>query len=220
MTERTMDCLGCREALLELEADELDSAQAKACYAHLAVCPACRAWYQDGLRLRRQLAEIGGQEAVSPGWVAMQLRRARSGSGVPTVRQRLVAGVAAVGILVGGGLALYDWRPAQTDPPVTGPENGEVQEFRLAIDAERRLEGVRFQVEVPEGFELEGHPSQRRVSWEGDLEPGANRLTLPVRGIPGAEVEQGELVTRIEHEGRSQELRLPVTLVQPHERES
>ncbi|ABM61224.1 anti-sigma factor family protein [Halorhodospira halophila] len=221
MTERTMDCRECRASLLELEAGELDSARAERCHAHLAACPACRAWHHDGLRLRRHLASLDRRDAVSPGWVAAQLRRARvehtTGS---TVRQRLVAGVAAVAILAGGGLALYDRQPTHPEPPLAETGEGEVQEVRLAIDAERRMEGVRFHVEVPDGFELAGQPSRRLISWEGDLEPGANRLTLPVRGVPGAGIEEGELVTRIEHEGRSRELRLPVTLAQRRESES
>ncbi|HEY3486764.1 MAG TPA: zf-HC2 domain-containing protein [Gammaproteobacteria bacterium] len=83
-----------------------------------------------------------------------------------------------------------------------------VKVVTLAVDSDRSVNEVRFTIELPDGIEIAGYPGQTRLSWEGRLEAGLNRLTLPL--IAHREAHEGVLKTRIEYAGGGQELTLPL----------
>ncbi|QIT56713.1 hypothetical protein HC341_16840 [Aquisalimonas sp. 2447] len=166
---------------------------------HLGQCPACRAHVADVRALQRALAD--GDRSGMPAATRQRLLRSR----------HVTAFTGAAGVAAGVVLAVVVtllW--PGTDHP--GEEVARVDDsdwrtttVQMEFRTERALSGVRFSLELPEGTELEGHPGQRRLSWEDDLEAGANRLRIPLilTNEPG-----GELVARLEHDGRSRELRL------------
>lgn len=166
---------------------------------HLSHCPACRAHVADVRALQRALGT--GDHTGMP---AAARRRLLRGPG--PLRAAGLAGAAAAAVLA---VAVFLLRPG--DEPA-GPGLATVDDtgwrsttVQLEFRAKEALSGVHISLELPEGTQVEGHPGRRRLSWEDDLEPGANRLRIPliVTGEPG-----GELVARLEHQGRSRELRV------------
>jgi hypothetical protein len=87
--------------------------------------------------------------------------------------------------------------------PVAGVKN-----ISLAIDSDRAVSAVTFTIELPEGVELDGYPGQSRLSWQGQLQAGLNRLTLPL--ITHPQMREGVLKARIEYEGGGRVLELPL----------
>jgi hypothetical protein len=90
------------------------------------------------------------------------------------------------------------------------PSQG-VKNISLAIDSDRVVSEVTFTIELPAGVEVDGYPGQTRLSWQGQLQAGLNRLTLPL--ITRDQLREGVLKARIEYAGGGRELNLPL---QPH----
>ena len=88
-----------------------------------------------------------------------------------------------------------------------------VKNISLAIDSDRAVSAVTFTIELPAGVELDGYPGQSRLSWQGQLQAGLNRLTLPL--ITRDQLQEGVLKARIEYAGGGRELNLPLRLHTP-----
>lgn len=210
-----VECREVRQRLDSLETGEVPGTEASRCRSHLAECPACRAYQADLALLRARLAALPAPEP-EPAWIAGVLRRATAGRRPRrhAARLRWAAVAAAVAVTA---ILLTQWpeppAPSAGEAVVLTGSNGAVHTVGIAIDSPRALDGVSFTVLVPDGFEVDGYPSRRELNWEGRLEPGANRLSLPLRAMGGG---TGEVVTRIEYAGGGRELRLPVT-TQPAE---
>ncbi len=194
--------MDCRTLQTDLDAI-LDGSRGQATLTgartHLNQCAACRAHVADVRTLQRALAtgELGGM----PADVRQRLLRNRH---TPVLTG--VAGVAA-GVVLAAVVVLL-WPDADSPgDQVVAVDDGDWQTTTVQLDfrSERALTGVRFSLELPDGTEVKGHPGQRVLSWEDDLDQGANRLRIPLvlTNEPG-----GELVARLEHDGRSRELRL------------
>ena len=64
---------------------------------------------------------------------------------------------------------------------------------------------------------LDGFDDERHVGWQADLEPGSNLLSLPVVARTAG---KGRLVAVIEHEGRTQQVAVDLTVAEPKESRS
>lgn len=83
----------------------------------------------------------------------------------------------------------------------------EARDVGLVIDAERSMEGATVTLHLSGGIDLAGFGEQRRISWQTNLEPGANLLSLPVIAHS---VEGGTLTALVEHEARTRSVAVKV----------
>lgn len=189
------DCRTVQQDIDALLAGEHGHAAAEEAHRHLANCPACRAYLSDVRTLRETLASAGPD--AMPGAIRRRLlhrqRRAwQAGTGVAAALALVT--VLATSLWQGGdapeGNPSEDWREVTVN---------------LRLDSREALSQVRIRLELPEGVVVDGHPNRTTIAWTDDLEAGDNRLRVPLllRGEP-----TGELIARLEHQGRSRELRL------------
>lgn len=184
---------------------ELNADQAAALQAHAEACPACRARAGEFRALRAALAGMPAP-ALSSERAERLLKTAR-----PRRRMHPALAAAAAFALAALILPFADWNR-------TGPEIGEaaataeisvplnqLRTVRLALSSQRTLDDATVVLELPPGVELQGRPAQRVLRWQTDISAGNNQLSLPLIAYkPGT----GELVARIEHDGKSREMRL------------
>jgi hypothetical protein len=112
--------------------------------------------------------------------------------------------VAALAIVLLGPQQLSDDTPRI--PEVTVALH-EARDVGLVIDAERSMEGATVTLHLSGGIDLAGFGEQRRISWQTDLEAGANLLSLPVIAHS---VEGGTLTALVEHEARTRRVAVKV----------
>jgi hypothetical protein len=99
---------------------------------------------------------------------------------------------------------------------VTAPAPGitlalnEVRSVDVLVDSERDLRGATVRVAVSGGLSLEGFEDEREIRWQTDLERGRNVLTLPVIARSAG---AGRLVAHIEHEGRTRQVTVDLTVL-------
>lgn len=191
-----MDCHSVQDALDDLRDGRLNARSAAQARGHLRECPACAAQAADAERLR---AVLGGPVVPLRPAVLEGLRR-RAGDG----RRRLTAAASLV-LAVAAGALWWGQQAAAPTPTDWLADGWESRTVHLALDSERALEGVQFSLELPTGVEVQGHPGRSSLHWQDDLTVGANRLSVPLVLQAGA---GGEVVARVEHEGRSRELRV------------
>ena len=186
------------EDLLNEHADAaLTEAQRGEVDAHLAACDDCSAaWRAAGaLRRHRALPTPVPSSAVIAKIAAMRQ---------PTrVRKRMSPWVAAVGGALAAGLALiaFDYfhsariERGSTVPSVTMSLN-ETRDVSVNIDSPEAFMDVDVRVLLAGGIELEGLHGRRELKWKTDLEPGINRLTLP---IFASDVSGGKILVAVGH---------------------
>ena len=170
------------EGLLNEHADTgLTPAQRKDVEAHLAACEACStAWHAArALRRHRALPTL----LPSPDLIAKiaAIHQARG------AKKRVSPRVAAIGGALAAGIALvaFDYYRTVVDirvrpvPSVTMALN-ETRDVRVTIDSPEAFMNVEVRVLLAGGIELEGLRGRRELKWQTELEPGINRLTLPI----------------------------------------
>jgi hypothetical protein len=116
----------------------------------------------------------------SPGFAARVLHTAAAPAWRPALGMALAATLV---IAVAGGVWLAERGAAPvtpTEPRLVLLAAGEVQPVSLVFRSPRALSGVTIHVQLPDGVELAGHPARTELSWQADLQVGANRLDLPV----------------------------------------
>lgn len=189
-----MDCRTLQHDLDALLAGEHGPESTEAAKHHLSGCPACQAYADDVRALQRALAASAGGEM--PAATRRRLLHRRT--------HRPAMAAAAV-FLAAGAALIWQQLGQDTGPAAPGDAEWTTATVRLDLQSANALTDVQFRLELPEGTQLDGHPGQRSLSWRDDLHAGSNQLTIPliVSGEP-----QGELVARLEHDGRSRELRL------------
>lgn len=102
-------------------------------------------------------------------------------------QKRMSPWVAAVGGALAAGIALValDYYRTVVDvrvppvPSVTMSLN-ETRDVSVNIDSPEAFMDVEVRVLLAGGIELEGLGGRRELKWKTDLEPGINRLTLPI----------------------------------------
>lgn len=203
--------------LKELAPDELLGLQ-----QHLASCPRCASYdrqMQAVVACLKGLSVSTGDDLKSERveqLIEQAYHRYRTAA---RGRQALVATLLAG--FIGGILfwaAVSQVRVESSYPVISHtqtiflPTEG-VKNISLAIDSDRAVSDVTFTIELPAGVELDGYPGQSRLSWQGQLQAGLNRLTLPL--ITRDQLQEGVLKARIEYAGGGRELNLPLRLHTP-----
>lgn len=176
-----MRCEDIEELLNEHAATALTPAQRKNVEAHLATCNECStAWHAASALYRHRALPTPPPSAALIARIAA-IRRPRR------VTKRMSPWVAAVGGALAAGIALvaFDYYRAGVDdrvrtvPSLTMSLN-ETRDVSVTIDSPQAFMDVEVRVLLAGGIELEGFHGRRELKWKTDLEPGINRLTLPI----------------------------------------
>lgn len=200
-----------------LDTESLDT-PAPEVLEHLAECAACRrAWAQA--RTVQETLRAFPEPPVPPGFAERVLaftdisrerrpHRAAWGWGLALAASLLLG--------IGIGIALV-WN---THAPPDGyqvrngavlVQAGTVTTVRIALDAARPIQDVGFVVNVPAGMELQGHPGEQQVAWNGALAAGRNVLALQlIAAKPGT---SGTLETELHYGERNSSFKLHVVAV-------
>ena len=93
----------------------------------------------------------------------------------------------------------------------------ETRNVDVLIDSERELKGATIRIAASGSIALDGFDDERHVDWQADLEPGSNLLSLPVVALTAG---KGRLVAVVEHDGRTQQVAIDLTVVEPKESRS
>jgi hypothetical protein len=88
----------------------------------------------------------------------------------------------------------------------------EVRNVDVLIDSDRELKGATIRVAASGSIVLDGFDDERQIDWQADLERGANLLSLPVVARAAG---KGRLVAVIEHEGRTRQVAIDLSVVDP-----
>jgi hypothetical protein len=204
-----MHCTEVHNLLEDYLDHQLEPVCRKHLVDHLDKCISC----QDELRQRRKLLSRLRQlplEAPAPDYAARALHRAQQKH-----QQRQRVFLTGFGSALAAGLALWAvvafWQPFN-DARVPGIRTvtlqiEQVQTMNLAFNVPERFDKVRFLLELPPGVTLANRPGEQTIAWEDRLEPGRNLLRLPLIAKQGA---KGELVTRIEVDGKQKIFRIPI----------
>jgi len=121
---------------------------------------------------------------------------------------------AALGGAVAAALMLVLLRPVDTTDP-RQPLALTLHEMRnvdVLIDSDRELKGATIRVAASGSIVLDGFDDERQIDWQADLERGANLLSLPVVARAAG---KGRLVAVIEHEGRTRQVTIDLSVVDP-----
>ena len=126
--------------------------------------------------------------------VLAAVRRARVRAYAPALGAALAASLA-----LGIGIAVQlDRKPeAQPAPAHTVTlAAGTMSPVRLRFRSPRALDGVTIRLQLPQGVELAGHPGRSELTWQTNLQAGANLLELPMISQGG---EGGLLTASLGH---------------------
>jgi hypothetical protein len=111
--------------------------------------------------------------------------------------------VAAIGGALAAGIALVAfnyYRSAQIEGDATTPSLtmslNETRDVSVTIDSPEAFMDVEVRVLLAGGIELEGLHGRRELKWKTDLEPGINRLTLP---IVASDSSGGKILVAVGH---------------------
>lgn len=171
---------------------------------HTQDCPDCRQLAQDYMPMLTALRGLPAPEM--PAGLADRLLDRRRGR--TPVRAMAVA--ASLCLAVALALMLGPRNGAGPDTPsmqwvslsVAEPRN-----VQLALSTPTELEGATLTLTLPDHVELKGYPERRELRWTASLREGRNRLALPLIATGRGD---GELILRIEHKGKSREMRIGV----------
>lgn len=121
---------------------------------------------------------------------------------------------AALGGAVAAALMLVLLRPVDTTDtrqPLALTLH-ETRNVDVLIDSDRELKGATIRVAASGSIALDGFDDERQIDWQADLERGANLLSLPVVARAAG---KGRLVAVIEHEGRTRQVAIDLSVVDP-----
>jgi len=196
-----MNCQDVANILDDHAETSLGSEVQTAVDRHLAGCTACAGAWNAALDLAlcREIQSASPRPGFFDEAVAFASDSPRRIAG----GRSFWAGVGVGGALAAGIalLAVLTFPAAPVDrgysiPALTMPLN-QVRNVAFAIDSVESLRDVEVRVQLAGGIELEPFTGRNSVSWRADLDPGVNRLTLPVVALDRA---GGELVVEVEHQ--------------------
>ena len=121
---------------------------------------------------------------------------------------------AALGGAVAAALMLVLLRTGDTTDPrqPLALTLHEARNVDVLIDSDRELKGATIRVAASGSIVLDGFDDERQIDWQADLERGANLLSLPVVARAAG---KGRLVAVIEHEGRTRQVAIDLSVVDP-----
>lgn len=204
-----MLCKQAKNAMDDYLDGYLDDDQAHDLVAHLSVCPDCQGELNQRRALASELRAIA-VPAATPGFAQRALRHAghehRTRLGFATGFGSAIA----AGLLV--WFAVGFWQPVGSPDEdalsVIALQVAQPQEVSLAFNVPYEIQDVTFRIQLPEGVELQGYPSQRELVWNDRLHKGRNVMNLNLIANQGAD---GELLAHINHGGEERVFRIPVT---------
>ncbi|MGH8378880.1 MAG: hypothetical protein ACRER7_07975 [Gammaproteobacteria bacterium] len=205
--------MNCEDLHAWLDTERLDTPTPEV-WEHLTQCGACQhAWTRtrDALGALRALPEPPVPSGLAERVLTFTRPAAARG------RRNAVRGwsLALAAVLVSGiGISLLvAWMGGEPghgyhlkDGIVMVPA-GSVTTVRIALDSARPISDVEFVIRVPRGMELQGHPGEQQVAWNGELAQGRNLLNLELVAQPGA---AGTLETKLHYGDQSSLLRTRV----------
>ena len=165
--------------------------------------PEPRAGFVERALAQAAVQQRGAQAAPLPG----RLRHFAS-------RWETWAG-AALGGAVAAALTFVLLRPVDTTvgtQPQVALTLHETRNVDVLIDSERELKGATIRIAASGSIALDGFDDERQIDWQADLERGSNLLTLPVVARTAG---KGRLVAVIEHEGRTRQVAIELSVVDP-----
>lgn len=196
---------------------ELDEADNERLRQHLASCRRCRQYDREMQAVVSCLKGMGssGQHDLEAVRAERLLERAYQRYRIAARSRQAMAATLLAGF-IGGTLfwaALSGVKQESTYPIISHAQTislpiAGVKNISLAIDSDRALTEVTFTIELPDGVEVDGYPGQQQLSWQGQLQAGLNRLTLPL--LTHRQARAGVLKARIEYAGGGRELVLPL----------
>jgi hypothetical protein len=212
-----IDCRYLRSDWSRFRFNELPEAEAASLRQHLAECCLCRQYDRQMQLVVQTLHGLSGAGRDEPDATRIEqlLRKAQQRYRL-SLRSRQALAATLLAGFIGGAVFWAAFNEVRQDPgyplishaqTITLPAAG-VKNVSLAIDSDRALDAVTFTIELPDGVELDGYPGQRSLSWQGQLQDGLNRLTLPL--LTQHQAHAGVLKARIEYLGGGRELILPL----------
>ncbi len=203
-----MHCEHFRQNFDDWREQRLAPEQAVQMHEHRAQCDACQQWEAQVMSLRDVLSSVSPPPlpaALQHQLVALSRQRDTDWRWRGMAAVLAVLGVAALLFFTAPG----QW-PAGHMPDTQVSDAAEPYMVRLSLASGQELEDVVFEIHLPEGVEMQGFPGQQVVRWQGSLDAGENALSLPL--IAADEMLRGDLVARIEHQGRARELRVSLPM--------
>ena len=196
-----MNCETVTEQIRALAEGSLDREARNACRRHIAVCQDCA----DALRGVRAMLVVRDQATV-PGSERVFNRVMSKTSYDPqeqASRKGFWLGAGFSGALAASLLAVAFALGLLAGPGVEAPQaaeffvsTAEVRPMNIAIEADRPLRDAQISILLSGDVEVDGYVDRQELSWTDDLEPGVNRLTLPIRAIGE---RGGQMVVRLSH---------------------
>ncbi|GFE81943.1 hypothetical protein GCM10011487_39430 [Steroidobacter agaridevorans] len=166
---------------------------------------------KDAEILRRALKRIPAPEP-RPEFIERAFAKATGSASPPRSRLAHLASRwetwigAAAGAAVAVIVTLMLLSPRE--PGITLALN-EMRDIDVLIDSERALDGATIRIVATGSVVLDGFENERQIDWQTHLAKGSNMLSLPVLArSTGA----GQLVAVIEHEGRTRQVTVNLTV--------
>lgn len=209
-----MQCTDIYLFLDDLLDRQIDSDRKQMLDTHLAECAPCRATVEKEKNLRKQLHALPSPQ-LAPARADYLIRQAIQQAHKQQRRQKRgifrgwsVAAIAA-GTAIWTVATLFVVTTTDHDSQMPGITIAlsQPQSVDFAIKSKQALSEVLFTVRLPDGVELVGAENQSVVSWQGQLQPGGNLLSLPVIARSGL---GGELETEVKYNGKRKIYRILV----------
>lgn len=209
--------MNCEQIEMQLDdfLDEvLDQATADHLEAHLLLCADCagkvaRAKYIHGAIRNMPVPALSRDSRQR----LLEQIKAGSPASRKTDWRAFFQGASAAALMLGLGLVFWQQQTSDLANP-TGPMTAsqqyppvDAQTVQLVFDSGRALHGVTLTLELPDGVEAQEFPGLQQISWQVDIDAGANVLSLP---LYVSAQEQRELVAHIEHGSSRKTFRVPI----------
>lgn len=173
---------------------------------------------KDAEILRRALERIPAPEP-RPEFIDRAFAKATGSASPPRSRLAHLASRWETWIGAGAGAAVAIVLMLMLLPPMATREPGitlalnEMRDIDVLIDSERALDGATIRIVATGSVVLDGFENERQIDWQTHLAKGSNMLSLPV---VARSTGAGQLVAVIEHEGRTRQVTVNLT-VRNHE---
>lgn len=208
-----MNCEDFTEKAQHTALIEMDEHERWLVLEHVAHCADCK----DALRgseAMRHLANLPVERPATELFERTMKRVALDARSAEMPRKGFWAGATAgagvaAALFAAIGVALLS-RGVEVAAPAVAEfyvSAGAARDMDIAIDAQGALPGATLSLTVYGGIELAGYPEQRHLTWTTDLDPGVNRLTLPIVAIDD---RGGQVIVRLDHPESHQEFLVQV----------
>lgn len=216
-----MNCESTRQ-LLEQAPQPQQATSDSELLAHLRDCPECRD-HAETMRLVALLRTLPAR-ASSSEFKTRALEAALAH--LPHQRRPFFSGWSSLPLAMAASLvlavfvALQFGFPAQHSPHRTVAQNESAEQVftvsvrpmqtrvvDVVLDSKRALDNATLVVKLDDNLMLENRPSMKELRWQTNIQPGGNRLSLPVQLLGSAD---GEMTVTLEHGDTRQHVKVQV----------